>query len=195
MSSLVTKGTTRRRIVARVGSKPIEILQGVQVLVGDDNEVTVKGSLGTLVQRFHPDMLIDREDGYIKIQRPSDQRQFRALQGLTRSLLNNMIIGVSTGYEKSLDLVGTGYRAQQVESGLTLQLGFSHPVDFEPPDGITLTAESPTRIIISGCDKQQVGQMAASIRASRPPDAYKGKGVRYVGEQVKLKPGKSASKG
>jgi large subunit ribosomal protein L6 len=138
--------------------------------------------------------MIERQDGVIVIGRPSDAQQIRALQGLTRALLNNMVVGVTEGFTKRLELVGTGYRVQQSGENITLQVGYSHPVDIEAPTGITLTVEGPTRLSVAGCDKQQVGQIAATIRAVRKPDAYKGKGIRYSGEIVRLKPGKSAGR-
>ena len=184
----------KRRIVARIGSMPIPVPSGVDVTLGADNEVMVKGPLGTLEQQFHSDLMIERQDGVIVIGRPSDTQFIRALQGLTRALLNNMVIGVTEGFTKRLELVGTGYRVQQTGENITLQVGYSHPVDIEAPSGITLTVEGPTRLSVAGCDKQQVGQIAATIRAVRKPDAYKGKGIRYSGEIVRLKPGKSAGR-
>lgn len=184
----------KRNVVARVGSKPITIASGVRVTIDEDNMVTVDGSRGTLTQVFHRQMRIFQEDGVLRVERPSDLRQHRALHGMTRALLSNMVLGVTDGFQKSLDMVGTGYRAQQSGENLVLQVGYSHPVEVKPPDGITLTAESPTRLLVSGCDKQLVGQVAANLRAVRPPDSYKGKGLRYTGEQVRLKPGKAAAR-
>ncbi len=183
-----------KRIVARIGSAPISVPQGVDVTIGAENIVTVKGPKGTLEQSFYAELGIVQEDGIIRIERPNDEANIRALQGLTRALLNNMVVGVTDGFQKSLDLVGTGYRVQQTGQNITLLVGYSHPVDVDAPDGITFTVETPTHLLIEGSDKQQVGQIAATIRSVRKPDAYKGKGVRYTGEVVKLKPGKSAAR-
>ena len=191
---MTEKTKEKRHIVARIGSMPIPVPSGVDVTLGADNEVMVKGPLGTLEQQFHSDLMIERQDGVIVIGRPSDTQYIRALQGLTRALLNNMVVGVTEGFTKRLELVGTGYRVQQTGENITLQVGYSHPVDIEAPSGITLTVEGPTRLSVAGCDKQQVGQIAATIRAVRKPDAYKGKGIRYSGEIVRLKPGKSAGR-
>jgi large subunit ribosomal protein L6 len=191
---MVENDNGQKRIVARIGSMPIEVLKGVEVTVGAENAVTVKGPKGTLEQSFHPELGIIQADDIIKIERPSDEAGIRALQGLTRAVLNNMVLGVTEGFQKSLDLVGTGYRVQQTGQNITLLVGYSHPVDIEAPAGITLTVETPTHLLVDGCDKQQVGQIAAVIRAVRKPDAYKGKGIRYTGEVVRLKPGKSAAR-
>jgi large subunit ribosomal protein L6 len=184
----------KRNVVARVGSKPIPVVADVHVTIDDYNTVTVGGPRGTLSQAVHRQISVLQEDGVIKVGRPSDLRHHRALHGLTRALLSNMMVGVTDGFQKALDLVGTGYRVQQSGDKVVLQVGFSHPVEFDPPQGIQVTAESPTRLLVAGCDKQQVGQVAAVLRSIRPPDAYKGKGIRYVGEQVRLKPGKTAAR-
>ena len=191
---MTEKTKEKRRIVARIGSMPIPVPRGVDVSLGTDNDVMVKGPLGTLQQQFNPHLMIELQDSVIVIGRPSDAQQIRALQGLTRALLNNMVVGVTVGFTKRLELVGTGYRVQQSGENITLQVGYSHPVDIQAPTGITLTVEGPTRLSVAGCDKQQVGQIAATIRAVRKPDAYKGKGIRYSGEIVRLKPGKSAGR-
>jgi len=192
--SPVVNAKEKKRIVGRIGSKPISIITGVEVDISIDNYVTVKGKLGTLHQAFDPETLIQSDGETIKILRPSDQPRHRALQGLTRALLYNMVVGVSEGYQRFLELVGMGYRVQQDGVNLVFNVGYSHTVQVAPPEGITLTVESPTRVAVFGCSKQQVGQIAAEIRSIRKPDAYKGKGVRYVGEVVRLKPGKAAAR-
>ena len=177
--------------MSRVGYEPIQVPAGVEIDV-KGTEITVKGPKGTLIREFHPDMKFSRDDGVMKVDRPSDERQHRSMHGLTRSLLANMITGVSQGYEKSIELVGVGYRVQQSGAGLTLSVMLSHTVEVQPREGITLEVEGNNRIHIRGIDKQAVGQTAAEIRAVRPPNIYTGKGIRYLGEQIRLKPGKSA---
>jgi large subunit ribosomal protein L6 len=178
--------------VSRIGRKPIPIPSGVTVDVADAS-VTVKGSKGTLVQPFNPDLTVRVDDGNVLVERPDDQRDHRALHGLTRTLIANMVEGVTQGYTKSLEIVG--YRCQQTGAGVTLQVGFSHNVEMKPLEGVQLEVEGNNRIHVRGIDKQAVGQVAALIRSVRPPDAYKGKGIRYAGEMVRLKPGKSAGRG
>ena len=178
--------------MSRIGKQPIPIPSGVTVAIGA-TEVTVKGSRGELSQSVHPDIVVREADGQILVERPSDQRQHRALHGLTRSLIANMVTGVSDGFTRTLELVG--YRVVQQGAGITMQLGFSHQVIVEPMGGITLEVEGNTLIHVRGIDKQVVGEQAARIRRFRPPDAYKGKGVRYRGEKLRLKPGKSAARG
>ena len=177
--------------MSRVGNEPVPLPSNVQVDI-QGSAVTVKGPRGSLKRSFQPSMSISQENGSIRVQRPSDEREHRALHGLTRSLLANMVTGVSEGYSKTLDLVGVGYRVQQQGEGLILSVMFSHPVHIETVPGITLEVEGNNRIHIRGIDKQIVGQIAAEIRAVRPPNAYTGKGIRYAGEQVRIKPGKSA---
>ncbi len=177
--------------MSRIGKQPIPLPTGVEVAI-DDREVTVKGPKGSLNHVLPPDMMVSNEDRTLKVERPSDERKHRALHGLTRSLLANMVAGVSQGFEKTMELVGVGYRAQQTGKGLTLNVMLSHTVEVQPRDGITLEVEGNNRIHVRGIDKQAVGQTAAEIRAVRPPNVYTGKGVRYAGEQVRLKPGKSA---
>src|SRR4030043_301490 len=176
--------------MSRIGLMPVPVPQGVKVNI-KGNEVTVEGSKGTLVRLFHPDIYIALKDGNLIVARPTDNRNHRALHGLTRSLLANMVEGVTKGYEKVVELSGVGYRAQKVGNKLSLQIGFSHPVDFPQPDGIEIVVEGTNRIRIMGIDKEVVGETAARIRAVRPADSYKGKGVRYAGERIRLKPGKA----
>ncbi len=179
--------------MSRIGKQPVQTPANVQVQVQGPT-VTIKGPKGQLARTFHPAMKITCENGVIKVERTADDRQQRALHGLTRALLQNMVNGVTQGYQKTLDIVGVGYRVQQTGKNLTLQLGFSHPVVVEPPPGIELQTEGQNRIHVRGPEKELVGLVAAKIRRVRPPDRYKGKGVRYAGEVVKLKPGKGAAK-
>ncbi len=177
--------------MSRVGKQPIEIPSGVTVVVDDNNLVTVKGPKGELKQEIHPDIKVNIEENIIKVERPSDKKDHRSLHGLSRALINNMIEGVLKGYEKKLEIVGVGYRANKKGKTLNLQLGFSHPVDMEDPEGITTETPSQTEIIVKGIDKQLVGNYAAKIRDLRPPEPYKGKGIRYAGEYVRRKEGKA----
>jgi large subunit ribosomal protein L6 len=177
--------------MSRIGRSPIPIPQGVEVTVSGAR-VSVKGPKGTLERDVHPDMTVRVEDGVLTVERPSDERVHRSLHGLTRSLIANMVEGVTTGFSKVLEIQGVGYRATAKGKDIEMALGFSHAVPVAAPDGITFTVESPTRIVVSGFDKQLVGQVAANIRAWRPPDPYKGKGIRYEGEYVRRKAGKAA---
>ncbi len=177
--------------MSRIGNMPVTLPSGVDVDI-KGSDVTVKGAQGVLSYTFHADMTIERNNGSVLIKRPSDEGHHRALHGLTRSLLANMVTGVSQGFSKSLELVGVGYRVQQSGKGITLNVMYSHPVVIEPPDGISIEVEGNNRIHVRGIDKQKVGQLAAQIRKVRPPNIYTGKGIRYLGEQVRLKPGKSA---
>jgi len=176
--------------MSRVGKMPIAVPQGVSVTI-DQSEVTIKGPNGELRRQFNPDMQITLGDDTLKVSRPSDDRIHRSLHGLTRSLLSNMVQGVTKGYERTLEIVGVGYRARVEGSNLIINVGFSHPVEVVPLPGLTLSVEGNNRIKVSGIDKEVVGEMAARIRRIRPPDSYKGKGIRYSGEIVRLKPGKS----
>ena len=176
--------------MSRIGRRPIEIPSGVEVKV-DGTLVSVKGPKGTLAQDMHPAMKVSVAEGVVTVERPSDERDHRALHGLTRSLVANMVEGVTNGYAKTLEIQGVGYRAALKGSNVELALGFSHPVVVEPPKGVTFEVPQPTRIIVSGADKQAVGQIAANIRAIRKPDSYKGKGIRYQGEYVRKKAGKA----
>ncbi len=176
--------------MSRVGRMPIPIPPGVTVTVSG-SRVEVVGPRGRLVREVHPDMDVQVRDGAIVVQRPTDQERHRALHGLTRALLANMVRGVVEGYRVELEIVGVGYRATKQGNALSLQVGFSHPVVITPPDGIQFDVPQPTRIVVSGIDKELVGQVAARLRAIRPPDPYKGKGIRYAGERIRLKPGKA----
>jgi large subunit ribosomal protein L6 len=181
--------------MSRVGLKPIPVPDGVQVDVRG-NHVSVKGPKGTLERSFHPDMEIVLEDGVLRVRRPTDHRTHRALHGLTRSLLANMITGVSEGYTKALEIVGTGYRVEKQGEDLVLHLGYSHPIDFKAPLGISFEVPRGGRgISVQGVDKELVGEIAARIRRQRPPEPYKGKGIRYAGEYVRRKAGKAGKIG
>jgi large subunit ribosomal protein L6 len=177
--------------MSRIGRLPIELPEGVTVTVDASNLVTVKGPLGTLSEKINEDMTVNVEDKVLTVARPSDKKHHRAIHGLSRALINNMVVGVTKGYEKKLQIVGVGYRASKSGKKLDLQLGFSHPVQMEDPDGITVEVPSNTEIIVKGIDKQLVGNYAAKIRSWREPEPYKGKGIRYVDEYVRRKEGKA----
>ena len=177
--------------MSRIGKLPISVPGGVTITVDDGNTVTVKGPKGTLSEKISPDMMIEQDNGVLHVKRPSDDKQHRALHGLTRSLIHNMVVGVTEGFAKNLEIEGVGYRAQLQGSKLVLNMGYSHPVEFEAPEGISFEVPAPNRITVKGISKQQVGQMAADIRAVREPEPYKGKGIRYAGEYVRRKEGKT----
>ena len=178
--------------MSRVGKEPIAIPSGVDVTL-EGRRVVVKGPNGTLAHLAPEAITVSRDGDTLVVTRPDDERENRALHGLTRSLVHNMVVGVSEGFSRELEIVGVGYRAQaQGPSKLELQVGFSHPVRFEAPEGVTFEVPQPTRIVVRGADKQLVGQVAADVRKSRPPEPYKGKGIRYVDEHVQRKAGKSA---
>jgi large subunit ribosomal protein L6 len=177
--------------VSRIGKQPIPVPSGVEVKI-DGSTVTVTGPKGTLTQTFQPAMGLSLEDGMLLVTRPNDERQNRSLHGLTRTLLSNMVTGVSEGFHKNLEIVGVGYRAELKGSDIQLALGFSHPVHVKAEPGITFEVPVPTKITVRGIDKQRVGQVAAEIRKWRSPEPYKGKGVRYEGERVRRKVGKTA---
>ena len=175
--------------MSRIGRMPIDIIKGVDIKLDKNNEMTVKGPNGTLTKKLHPDMIINVEGAVINVKRPTESKMHKSLHGLTRSLINNMVVGVTKGFEKSLDIHGVGYRAQKQGKKLILTLGYSHPVEMQEPAGITIDVPANNKIIIKGADKQAVGELAAVIRFKRPPEVYKGKGVRYSDEIVRLKEG------
>ena len=177
--------------MSRIGREPITVPAGVSVNGAEGNVVTVKGPLGELSQTFAAQLTIAQEGDKLTVTRPDDQKENRALHGLTRTLLNNMVVGVSKGYAKQLEIVGVGYRAEKQGKKLVLGLGYSHPVVFEEADGITFELPNNTTIIVKGIDKQAVGQMAAVIRSKRPPEPYLGKGIKYTGEKIRRKAGKT----
>ena len=177
--------------MSRIGRLPINIPGSIKVDV-QGSKVTVTGPKGKLSQTFHPDMGIKLDDGVLSVHRPSDSRQHRALHGLTRSLLNNMVVGVSEGFAKTLQIEGVGYRAVPEGKALVLNVGYSHPIHFDPPEGIDFVVENRGKtVVVSGIDKQVVGEIAAQIRKTRPPEPYKGKGIRYDGEYIRRKAGKA----
>ena len=179
--------------MSRIGKKPVSVPKGVDVTL-QDQTVRVKGPKGDLTLEVHPELKVKVDDGQILVERPSDTARHKALHGLTRTLVSNMMAGVTTGFSKTLEIQGVGYKAEKKGGGdqLTLSLGFSHPVIYKAPAGITLEVPNPTTITVKGADKQTVGQVAADIRSFRPPEPYKGKGIRYQGEQVRRKAGKTA---
>ena len=180
--------------MSRIGRQPIPVPANVQVTFGDDNNVAVKGPKGELHRQFPATMTLSREEDQLVVTRPNDEGKQRALHGLSRSLLNNMVVGVTTGFTRTLEVQGVGYRAVLQGTNLQLALGFSHPVIVPAPDGIAFTVEGP-RIHVAGIDKERVGQVAANIRKLRPPEPYKGKGIRYSGEKVRRKAGKAGKVG
>ncbi len=180
--------------MSRVGNRPITVPGGVEVLI-EGNEVTVKGPKGELHRSLPQDMSISVQDGVVTVSRPTDSRIHRSLHGLTRSILANMVEGVSQGFQKNLELHGVGYRVQKSGDNLMIQVGYSHPVEIVPPAGITLISEALNQVSVLGIEKELVGEIAARIRAVRPPDRYLGKGIRYAGEQIRRKAGKAGKLG
>lgn len=180
--------------MSRIGNSPIEVPAGVTVTIGTNNEVTVKGPKGELSRQFSQDMIIEQNGNIIEVKRPSDKKEHRALHGLTRTLLNNMIVGTNELFKKELEINGVGYRAAKQGKKLVMNLGYSHQVEMEEIEGITIDVPQPNQIIISGPDKQKVGQFAANVREKRPPEPYKGKGIKYVDEHIRRKEGKAGSK-
>ncbi|NLY67077.1 MAG: 50S ribosomal protein L6 [Tissierellia bacterium] len=179
--------------MSRIGLKPIEIPSGVEVKIDENNLVEVKGPKGSLKEKFDPKLDIKIEDNIITVNRPDETKKYRSLHGLTRTLIQNMIVGVTEGYSKTLEIVGTGYRAQKQGKKLVLNLGYSHPIEMEDPEGIEVEVPSQTQIIVKGIDKQLVGNYAAKIRDLRKPEPYKGKGIRYADEVIRRKVGKAGS--
>ena len=180
--------------MSRIGRMPISIPAGVDVKIEAGNLVTVKGPKGTLTQQLHPAMTITQEGAELHVTRPNDAKENRALHGLTRSLLHNMVVGVTDGFKKELDVNGVGYRVAKEGNKLVMNLGFSHQVTMEEIPGITIEVPGPNKIVIHGCDKQQVGQFAAEVREKRPPEPYKGKGIKYTDEVIRRKAGKTGAK-
>jgi large subunit ribosomal protein L6 len=179
--------------MSRIGKRPVDIPKGVTVTL-EKGTMTVKGPRGELSRKLHPAMKVTVDDGSITVERPSEENEHKALHGLTRTLIANMVEGVTTGFRKHLELVGVGYRAETKPFGLQLALGYSHPIQYKAPAGIKLTATAPTAITVEGSNKEVVGQVAAEIRSLRPPEPYKGKGVKYQGEQIRRKAGKAGGK-
>jgi len=177
--------------MSRIGKRPVAVPKGVEVRL-EGRTVHVKGPKGTLFLEAHPDVRVVVEEGEVVVSRPSDQPKHRALHGLTRTLISNMVAGVTKGFEKKLEIQGVGYRAEKKGNGITLHVGYSHTVAYPAPAGISLETPTPTEIVVKGPDKALVGQVAAEIRGVRPPEPYKGKGIRYAGEQVRRKAGKTA---
>ncbi len=180
--------------MSRIGRQPIPVPAGVDVAI-DGRAITVKGPKGTLTRELHPDMRVLRQDSTIVVERPTEAKHHKQLHGLTRTLVANMVTGVTAGYRKPLEITGVGYRAAKVGDKLQLNLGYSHPVEIAPPSGISFEVDNPTRLTVVGIDKELVGQIAAQVRATRKPEPYKGKGVRYAGEQIRRKAGKAGKIG
>jgi large subunit ribosomal protein L6 len=180
--------------MSRIGRAPITVPAGVEITLGDNNVVTVKGPKGTLTKQFNANMVIAMDNGVLTVSRPNDAKENRALHGLTRTLISNMVVGVTEGFKKELDVNGVGYRVAKEGNKLVMNLGYSHQVTMEEIPGITIEVPGPNKIIINGCDKQMVGQFAAEVREKRPPEPYKGKGIKYVDEVIRRKVGKTGAK-
>jgi large subunit ribosomal protein L6 len=180
--------------MSRIGRLPIPVPSGVDVTI-DGRTVTVTGPRGQLTRELHPDMTVSREEDKLVVTRPTEQKTHKQLHGLTRTLVNNMVIGVTDGYRKGLEITGVGYRAVKIGEKLQLSLGYSHQIEIEPPTGISFEVENPTRLSVIGIDKELVGQIAAKVRSTRKPEPYKGKGVRYAGERIRRKAGKAGKIG
>ena len=180
--------------MSRIGRLPIAVPSTVDVTI-EGRRLTVKGPKGTLTRELHPDMLLSRDEDKLLVKRPTEQKTHKQLHGLTRTLVNNMVVGVTTGYRKPLEITGVGYRAALVGRKLQLNLGYSHPIEIDPPAGISFEVENPTKLAVLGIDKELVGEIAARVRATRKPEPYKGKGVRYAGEKIRRKAGKAGKIG
>jgi large subunit ribosomal protein L6 len=180
--------------MSRIGRMPVTVPSSVEVTI-DGRHLTVTGPKGTLSRDLHPDITVSREDGQLVVTRPTEQKTHKQLHGLTRTLVNNMVVGVTDGYRKGLEITGVGYRASKNGEKLQLNLGYSHPIEIDPPQGISFEVENPTRLAVIGIDKELVGQVAARVRATRKPEPYKGKGVRYAGEVIRRKAGKAGKIG
>jgi large subunit ribosomal protein L6 len=180
--------------MSRIGKMPVEIPNDVNVAINEENFVTVKGKSSTLTKQLHKDMIISIDSGKLFVKRPTEGKLHKSLHGLTRTLINNMVEGVTKGYEKALEINGVGYRAQKQGKKLVLTLGYSHPVEMDEPEGITVDVPAPNKIIVKGSDKQAVGEFAAKIREKRPPEVYKGKGIKYEKETIRRKEGKTGAK-
>ncbi len=180
--------------MSRIGRMPITVPAGVEVTIGENNVVTVKGPKGTLTQTLHPEMTLEKDGNVIHVKRPSDDKAHCALHGMTRAMLHNMVVGVSEGFKKELEISGVGYRAAKEGTNLVMNLGYSHQVIMPEIDGITIDVPAPNKVVISGCDKQKVGQFAAEVREKRPPEPYKGKGIKYDYETIRRKVGKTGAK-
>ncbi|MBQ3053992.1 MAG: 50S ribosomal protein L6 [Clostridia bacterium] len=180
--------------MSRIGNMPITLPEGVEIKIGRDNKITVKGPQGTLEARINPDMKVKSKDGVVTVTRPTEDKEHKSLHGLSRTLINNMVVGVSQGFEKKLEVEGVGYRATKQGDKLVMNLGYSHQVEMAEIEGIKIEVPDQNTIIVKGVDKQKVGQFAAEIREKRPPEPYKGKGIRYAGEVIKRKEGKTGAK-
>ena len=180
--------------MSRIGRAPITVPAGVEITLGDNNVVTVKGPKGSLTKQFNANMVIALDNGVLTVSRPNDAKENRALHGLTRTLISNMVVGVTEGFKKDLDVNGVGYRVAKEGNKLVMNLGYSHQVIMEEIPGITIEVPGPNKIIVNGCDKQKVGQFAAEVREKRPPEPYKGKGIKYVDEVIRRKVGKTGAK-
>ena len=191
--STAVKQKPQARTLSRIGRRPIPIPSGVDVQI-EYGQVTVKGPKGTLTQQYHPEVHVKMEGDQVVVERFSERKFHHALHGLTRSLISNAITGVTDGYSKTLELMGVGYRVQEAGDGIILSVGYSHPVEIHPPEGVTLEVEGNTRVHVRGIDKQKVGSLAAQVRKVRPPNPYKEKGIRYQDEVLHLKPGKAAAR-